>query len=202
VVDRFSPHCRRALAATEREARSLKHGHVATEHLLLGLLRTEESVAAQALRLMGVTYAKARRHVVRLVDVGSERPTGAVSFTPRVREILEDALTGSLWLVRLGESLVGPGFEPSPTTPSGRPVPLAAPRLGHRRAEVRTEDVLLALIAHGEGVGARVLSDLDVDLDRAAVACLNVRFPRPEGWSFQLPFAPPATWPPFPPKRN
>jgi ATP-dependent Clp protease ATP-binding subunit ClpC len=198
VVDRFSPHCRRAIAATEREARSLKHGHVATEHLLLGLLRTEDSVAAQALRLMGVTYTKARRQIVRLVDVGSERPAGAPSFTPRVREILEDALTGSLWTVRLGKSLVGPGFEPSPTTPSGRPVPPAAPRLAQGRVEVRTEDLLLALIAHGEGIAARVLSDLGVDLERAAVACLNVRFPRPHEWTFQAT----AEWPPSPPKRN
>ena len=190
MVDRFSLNSRRALAATEREARSLKHGHVATVHLLLGLLRTEDSVAARALRLMGVTYAKARRH--------SERPAGAVSFTPRVREIIEDALTGSLWLVRLGESLVGPAFEPSPMTPLGTPVPAAAPRFGHGRVEVRTEDLLLALIAHGEGVAVHVLSELGVDIERAAVSCLNVRFPRPREWTFEAA----AEWPPSPPKRN
>jgi len=198
VVDRFSLNSRRALAATEREARLLKHGRVATEHLLLGLLRTEDSVAARTLRLMGATYAKARRHIVRLVDVGSERPAGAVSFTPRVREIIEDALTGSLWLVRLGESLVGPAFEPSPMTPLETPVPAAAPRFGHGRVEVRTEDLLLALIAHGEGVAVHVLSELGVDIERAAVSCLNVRFPRPQEWTFQAA----AEWPPSSPKRN
>ena len=192
MVERFSLNSRRALAATEREARSLKHGHVATEHLLLGLLRTEDSVAARALRLMGVTYAKARQ------QHGSERPAGAVSFTPRVREIIEDALTGSLWLVRLGESLVGPAFEPSPMTPLGTPVPAAAPRFGHGRVEVRTEDLLLALIAHGEGVAVHVLSELGVDIERAAVSCLNVRFPRPREWTFEAA----AEWPPSPPKRN
>ena len=88
MIDRFSPRCRQALAAAEREARSLKHGQIATEHLLLGLLRVEDSVAAHALRLAGVSHAKARRRIVQLVDVGSERPKGPLSFTPRVREII------------------------------------------------------------------------------------------------------------------
>jgi ATP-dependent Clp protease ATP-binding subunit ClpC len=48
VIERFSLHCRQALVAAEQEARSLKHGQIATEHVLLGLLRVEESVAARA----------------------------------------------------------------------------------------------------------------------------------------------------------
>jgi ATP-dependent Clp protease ATP-binding subunit ClpC len=198
VIDRFSPHCRQALAAAEREARSLKHGQIATEHLLLGLLRIEDSVAARALRLAGVTHAKARRRIVRLVDVGAARPKGPLSFTPRVREIIEDAFTGSLWTLRLGQSLVGPSFRPSAETPLGRPLSIAAPRLSQGRAEVRTENVLLALLAHGEGVAARVLADLGIDLEKAAVATHNVRSPRPE----PLPYEQPAKWPPSPPQRN
>lgn len=50
MIERFSTHARAALAAAEREARSLKHSQIGTEHVLLGLLRIEESVAAQALR--------------------------------------------------------------------------------------------------------------------------------------------------------
>jgi ATP-dependent Clp protease ATP-binding subunit ClpC len=48
VIEDFSSDARRALAASEREARLLKHPHVATEHLLLGLLRVEDSIAARA----------------------------------------------------------------------------------------------------------------------------------------------------------
>ena len=180
----------------------MKHGQIATEHLLLGLLRIEDSVAARALRLMGVTYSKARREIVRLVDDGADRPQGSLSFTPRVRVIIEDAFTGSVWLVRLGQTLVGPSFEPSAATPWGTPVSTGAPRLSQGRVQVRTEDVLLALIAHGEGVAARVLSDLGVDMEKAAVASQNVRFPRPEPSVFQLPFQQPAEWPPAPPKQN
>jgi ATP-dependent Clp protease ATP-binding subunit ClpC len=84
VIERFSTHAREALAAAEREARSLKHSQIGTEHVLLGLLRIEESVAAQALRLMGVTHRKARRRITGLVDVGPTAPAGPLAFTPRV----------------------------------------------------------------------------------------------------------------------
>jgi ATP-dependent Clp protease ATP-binding subunit ClpC len=201
VIERFSPHCRQALAAAEREARSLKHCHIATEHLLLGLLRAEDSMAARALRLLGVTRAKARRRVVRLVDVGTARPQGSLSFTPRVREIVEDALTGSVWMQRLGESLVGPSFKPSAETPWGTPVSPEAPRLSQPRVQVRSEDLLLALIAHGEGAAVDVLANLGVDLEKAAVATQSVRFPKPEDHSHPAPFRGPE-WPPAPPKQN
>ena len=198
MLDRFSPRCRRALAAAEHEARSLKHGQVATEHVLLGLLRVEDSVAARALRLAGVTRSKARRRIVELVDVGSERPKGPLSFTPRVRDTIEDAFTGSVWTLRLGQSLVGPSFGPSSETPLERPVSAAAPRLSQGRVEVRTENLLLALVAHGEGVAAHVLAELGVDLEKAAVATQNIRSPRPE----PLPYEQPAEWPPSHPQQN
>jgi hypothetical protein len=54
-------------------------------------------------------------------------------------------------------------------------VSVEAPRLSQGRVKVRTEDLLLALIAHGEGVAARVLADYGVDLERAAVATTAVR---------------------------
>ena len=198
VIDRFSAHCREALASAEREARSLKHGHIATEHLLLGLLRVEGSVAARGLRLAGVTHAKARRRIVQLVDVGLDRPKGPLSFTPRVREIIEDAFTGSVWTLRLGQSLVGPSFRPSAETPLGRPVSAAAPRLSQGNLEVRTENLLLALLAHGEGVAARVLAELGVDLEKAAVATQSVRSPRPQ----PSPCEEAAKWPPSRPQQN
>jgi ATP-dependent Clp protease ATP-binding subunit ClpC len=180
VIERFSVHCREALAAAEREARSLKHAQIGTEHVLLGLLRVEGSVAAQALRLLGVTHRKARRRIVRLVDVGPARVEGRVTFTPRVKEILEDAFTGAVWTQRLGQCLVDPAFRAS--QPIGRPW-----------VEVRTEQVLLALIAHGDGVAATVLAELGVDLEKAAVTTTHVRYPQ-----LQQHYSLAATWPPKP----
>jgi ATP-dependent Clp protease ATP-binding subunit ClpC len=175
VIDRFSTHAREALVAAEREARSLKQAQIGTEHVLLGLLRVEESLAAQALRLLGVTYRKARRRIIALVDVGPAKPAGALAFTPRVREVLEDAFTGTIWSQQLGGRLCDPAFRAS--QPIGRPF------------EVRSEQLLLALIAHGEGVAAHVLAEFGVDLGKAATATTHVRFPM----AVRDQFAP---WPP------
>ncbi len=174
MIERFSTHARAALAAAEREARSLKQAQIATEHLLLGLLRVEESVAAQALRLLGVTYRKARRQITVLVDVGPAKPDGPLVYTPRVREVLEDAFTGTIWSRRLGAALVDPAFRA--TRPLGRPF------------EVRSEQLLLALVAHGEGIAAHVLGELGVDVAAAATATTRVRFPLQE--QFVLPWPP------------
>ena len=202
LIDRFSVHCRGALAAAEREARSLKHGQIGTEHVLLGLLRVEESVAAQALRLMGVTHRKARRRIVQLIDVGGEGVEGPLAFTPHVREVIEDAFTGSIWMPRLAKDLLGPSAPPiSPKTPWGTRVSADAPRLSQGRVEVRTEQLLLALIAHGEGLAARVLAQFEVDLEKAAAATTHVRFPLvpfPTASSFTES----EQWPPAPPKAK
>ncbi len=163
MIERFSTHARQALAAAEREARSLRHAQIGTEHVLLGLLRVEESVASQALRLLGVTYRKARRRITALVDTGPAQPAAAPAFSPRVREVLEDAFTGSLWSQQLGGPLCDPAVRAS--QPIGRPF------------EVRSEQLLLALVAHGEGVAWRVLADLGVDVEKAAAAAMHVRFP-------------------------
>ena len=187
MVERFSLHCRQALAASEREARSLKHGQIATEHVLLGLLSVEASVAAQAVRLLGVTRRKARRSIVRLVDAGSERPKGTLSFTPRVREILEDAFSGSIWLPLVVRTNLSPVELCQPFT--------RAPRLrpGLQR-EVRSEELLFALLAHGEGVAAHVLSGFDVDLGKLAAATHRVRL----GVAPTMLFNAPHRWPPDP----
>jgi len=127
---------------------------------------------------MGVTHRKARRRIVRLVDVGPARVEGPVTFTPRVREILEDAFTGAVWTQRLGQRLADPAFRVA--QPIGRPW-----------IEVRTEQVLLALVAHGDGVAAHVLAELGVDLERSAVTTTHLRFPQLQQFSI-----PAASWPP------
>jgi ATP-dependent Clp protease ATP-binding subunit ClpA len=200
VIERFSLRCRQALSSAEREARLLKHGQIATEHLLLGLLKVEDSTAARALRLLGITHRKARRRIVSLIDLGADRVDSPIAFTPRVREILEDAFTGCVWTQRLGESLVGASFEPSSETPWGTAVSRRAPRLAERRVEVRTEQLLLALLAHGEGVAAHVLSQFGVDLEKAAVAIQSVRFPKPARM-FPL-VEESGQWPPVPPEAS
>jgi hypothetical protein len=149
---------------------------------------------------MGVTHRNARRRIVGLIDPGAASVDGRLSFTPRVREILEDAFTGAVWTQRLGERLVGTSFQPSPKTPWETPVSPDAPRLSQGRVEVRTEQLLLALIARGEGVAAHILSQFHVNLDKAAVATQSVRSPKPAP-IFPL-LEESEQWPPTPTKAN
>jgi hypothetical protein len=62
--------------------------------------------------------------------------------------------------------------------------------------------LLLALVAHGEGVAAHVLAELGVDLEKAAVATLHARFPFASTMASSAPPLGPAHWPPVPPKPN
>lgn len=154
----------------------MKHGQIATEHVLLGMLKVEESIAARALRELGATYRKARRRVLTLVDVGAVPVDGRLAYTPRVRKVIEDAFTGAVWSQKLGESLIGPSFARS-NHPADATGPRVPDRLRQVGAEVRTEHLLLALIACGDGIAARVLADLGVDIEKAAAAAARIRFP-------------------------
>ena len=179
MIERFNPDARQVLAAAEREARLLKHGSVATEHLLLGLLKVD-CVGGRALQLLGVTHRKARRRVVRLVDVGAVRVEPPLHFTPRSREVIEDAFTGAQWQQKLGETFVGNAVGP-------RPRPRALPR-------VSSEQLAFALVAPGEGVASHVLHELGVDLEKLAIAVMSARTPalQMQPMTFQAPrFLPP-----------
>ena len=76
----------------------LKHDYVWTEHILLGVLREEEGVAAQALAGLDVAVERVRDQVVALVGSGEEALTGQLPFTPRTKTVLELALREALSL--------------------------------------------------------------------------------------------------------
>ena len=79
----------------QEEARGLKHNYIGTEHLLLGLLREEEGLAARVLEALDITLERARAQVVRIVGSGEEVTVGQVPFTPRAKKVLELALRES-----------------------------------------------------------------------------------------------------------
>jgi plasmid stability protein len=89
---RFLKEARRAVGAAQEEARSLGHGEVGTEHLLLGLLRLDE--VADALTRFGVTYDEARRRIAELRPPGE--PTARIAFSTEAKQALEGALRESL----------------------------------------------------------------------------------------------------------
>ena len=78
------------------EARALKHNYIGTEHILLGLLREEEGLAARVLESLDITVEEVRAQVARIVGQGDEVTTGQIPFTPRAKKVLELALREAL----------------------------------------------------------------------------------------------------------
>jgi ATP-dependent Clp protease ATP-binding subunit ClpC len=105
VFERFSEPARQVVVLAQDEARTLKHNYIGTEHLLLGLLRDEESIAARALRPLGVTLEEARGQVAQIVGFGDEQTVGQIPFTPRGKRVLELSYKQAL---ALGHDYIGP----------------------------------------------------------------------------------------------
>jgi ATP-dependent Clp protease ATP-binding subunit ClpC len=89
VFERFTDRSRRVLVLAQEEARLLGHGHFGTEHLLLGLLREGEGVAAKALDALEIDLHAIRDKVEEVAGQGTSSATGSTPFTPRARKALE-----------------------------------------------------------------------------------------------------------------
>jgi ATP-dependent Clp protease ATP-binding subunit ClpA len=89
---------------SQDEARALKHNYIGTEHLLLGLLREEEGLAARLLESLDITVEEVRVQVKRVVGEGDEDATGHIPFTPGAKTTLELALREAL---SLGDNHIG-----------------------------------------------------------------------------------------------
>jgi len=104
MFERFTQSARQVVAFAQEEARRLKHDYIGTEHLLLGLLRHEEGVAADVLASLGVTLEAARAQVAEIVGSGAEVAAGQIPFTPRAKKVLELALREAL---SVGHNYIG-----------------------------------------------------------------------------------------------
>jgi hypothetical protein len=96
VFERFTERARQVVVLAQDEARLLKHNYIGTEHILLGLLREEEGLAARLLESMNVAVEEVRAQVARIVGVGDEVTSGQIPFTPRAKKTLELALREAL----------------------------------------------------------------------------------------------------------
>jgi hypothetical protein len=94
--ERFTRRARQVVLLAEEESRELKHDYIGTEHILLGLLRVEDGLAAQALASLGISLEEARREVVRIIGRGSGAQSDRAPFTPRAKKVLELALREAL----------------------------------------------------------------------------------------------------------
>lgn len=137
-LSRLNPRMRRVLTLAEEEAAGFNHAFIGTEHLLLGLLREEQGLAAQTLTSLGLTLADARATVreiyaptaaARAAAQADPSVTVERDYTRRTRKVLGLALDE---MQRRGDGLV------------------------------RTEHLLLAIIREGGGIGAEILDNAGI----------------------------------------
>ena len=130
---RFTERARRVIFFAQEEAGRLGENFVTTEHLLLGLVRENDSVAARILERMGVSLNRIRAEVERQVTRGDGRLGQDMQLTPRAKRVIDLAYDEAR---QLNNNYIG------------------------------TEHLLLGLIREGEGLAARILAKLGVDIER------------------------------------
>ncbi|GAX89352.1 ATP-dependent Clp protease ATP-binding subunit [Effusibacillus lacus] len=140
MFGRFTERAQKVLALAQEEASRLGHSGVGTEHILLGLVREGEGIAAKALVSLGLSSDKIQKEVEKIIGRGQGQ-TGGMAYTPRAKKVIELSID-------------------------------EARKLGHNY--VGTEHILLGLIREGEGVAARVLSNLGVSLNKARQQVLQL----------------------------
>lgn len=88
MFDRFEDDARKSMWHARMEALRLRHDYIGSEHMLLGLLAMERSVAAEVLRNLGL--ARIRSEIEKRVEPGTSKVTdGQLPFTPRAKGVLE-----------------------------------------------------------------------------------------------------------------
>ena len=90
--DRFTERARKVLTHGQEEAQRLQHNYIGTEHLLLGLIREGDGVAAKVLSSFGVDLEKVRKAVEDRIVRGERVVTGEVGLTPRAKKVIELAV--------------------------------------------------------------------------------------------------------------
>jgi ATP-dependent Clp protease ATP-binding subunit ClpC len=98
MFERFTARARRAVVDAQEEARELNHNYIGTEHLLLGLMREPESVAARALQELKISQDAVRERVIQIIGRGKQEQSGHIPFTPRAKKVLELSLREALQL--------------------------------------------------------------------------------------------------------
>lgn len=102
--EKFSERARKVLTYAQEEAQHLNHSYIGTEHILLGLLREEEGVAAKVLTNLGAGLNKVRASVEFIIGRGEKPSAGETGLTPRARRVIELAIDEARYL---GHNYIG-----------------------------------------------------------------------------------------------
>ena len=102
--EKFSERARRVLSLAQEEAQRFNHNYIGTEHMLLGLVRETEGVAAQVLSNLNVELVKVRSAVEFIIGRGKRPIPGDIGLTPRAKKVIELAVDEAR---RLNQSYIG-----------------------------------------------------------------------------------------------
>jgi ATP-dependent Clp protease ATP-binding subunit ClpC len=102
--EKFSERARRVLSLAQEEAQRFNHNYIGTEHVLLGLVRETEGVAARVLHNLGVELTKVRSAVEFIIGRGEKAVPGEIGLTPRAKKVIELAVDEAR---RLNHSYIG-----------------------------------------------------------------------------------------------
>ena len=102
--DKFSERARRVLSLAQEEAQRLNHNYIGTEHILLGLVKEEEGVAARVLTAMGVSLPKMKQAVEYVIGPGEKGGSTGTGLTTRAKRVIELAIDEAR---QLGHNYIG-----------------------------------------------------------------------------------------------
>jgi ATP-dependent Clp protease ATP-binding subunit ClpC len=163
MFERFTDRARRSVVLAQEEARSFNHNYIGTEHLLLGLIREGEGLAAKVLGEVGLDIETVRGELDTRVGRGASQPRGHIPFTPRAKKVLELSLREAL---KLGHNYIGTEHVLLGLVREGEGV---AAQIMLSRVDGGLERVSLAVIAAIGGTGAIAKERLQEAARRAVV---------------------------------
>ena len=174
--EKFSERARRVLSLAQEEAQRFNHNYIGTEHILLGLVRETDGVAAKVLSNLGIELSKVRSAVEFIIGRGERSGAGDIGLTPRAKKVIELAVDEAR---RLGHYYIGTEHLLIGLMREGEGVAAGVlESLGVSLDKIRTETnrVLSQNLKQGQGSGARsttrtpTLDQLGIDLTAAARA--------------------------------
>jgi ATP-dependent Clp protease ATP-binding subunit ClpA len=192
MFEHFSEPARNTIVLAQEEARTLGHGHIGTEHLLLGLIADGTGAAGRAFAKLGVTHAAARDVVAALMPPTTETPPQEqIPFSPRAKATLEASLRQALGFkdttIETEHMLLALLIERDGRTASVfaslacPPDLLRATVIAERGVtatatpDLADDGAALLALARGPGVAGRALADLGVTPEALEAAITRAR---------------------------
>ncbi|MDQ6607858.1 MAG: Clp protease [Actinomycetota bacterium] len=172
MFTRFSPEAKAAVVSAQREARSLFHDWIGTEHLLLGLMSQPDDPAVQVLRCRDVTQSWVRGRVEEVVGTGLDRDAlASLGIDLDEVRVRAEARFGPNALVRRRRCREGSGRFLAFMPRAKRALEFAARELDERgETSLNCGHLLCGILREVEGVGAQILAEAGVTLDGVRAA--------------------------------